>query len=297
MRHGGATRSGDAKVNKGLWRLSVPILSILFCAALQFAQTAANPEFAFVRVDRQSWIYLGLPGKKLIAGFFPALSPDRKTLAFCRAPQEGKSRLLLLDLRTRKETVLRSPGTHIRNIRWAPSGNQIAYIQFDGEAWSVHVISPDGSQGKRIYPPPSAKAGQLAGPEWMAGSKSLVCHDGAQAIEFDLEGKLLSLIPLSSITGATGAMTLADALVPSPVDGYITLYTAGSSLYGFDRQRGLRTRLSPAGISASDPAWSRDGRTIYFSGLSATDGNPQIYRVARDGAGLKQIARGEQPAP
>lgn len=51
---------------------------------------------------------------------------------------------------------------------------------------------------------------------------------------------------------------------------------------------GKQTRPLPNPFSA--PAWSSDGATVVFAGLSRwSDGKPAIYRIGADGAGLRKL--------
>jgi Tol biopolymer transport system component len=59
-------------------------------------------------------------------------------------------------------------------------------------------------------------------------------------------------------------------------------------------QRLLRVHESP-GVTLSDPAWTPDGRAIYFSRISQ-DGNAQIERVVQDGSKREIVLKdGETP--
>jgi Tol biopolymer transport system component len=274
---------------------------------------------AFVRTQRESWIHFldgsGREPLKLARGFSPALSPDRRTLAYCSAPQEGKSLLLLLDIATRRETPLLSPGKHVRNPRWSPAGDQIAFLTFGQGSWEVHIVMKGGSSERRVFPPEGEKLEHLVGPEWSSDQRSLFCHDLENVLEIGLDGRLLSKTPLATIAGEPKVVALEDPFVPCPTDADLAIYTRrvaatallrkagyewGSALFLYRKSSGKSMRLSRTGLTAQDPVWSRDGSEIYFCGFTDKEANQEypykIYLLRKDGTGLTQITRGEQPA-
>jgi hypothetical protein len=72
-----------------------------------------------------------------------------------------------------------------------------------------------------------------------------------------------------------------------------------TAIFIYDQRAKTRKRLTPVDLLAMDPVWSRDGNFIYFSGYRDREGRAaypfKIYRIARDGTGLTQIAAGETP--
>lgn len=308
------------------------LVVVACCVIPEYAQQPRRPNrtraasnlarrhvLAFVRTQRESWIHFldgsGREPLKLVRGFLPALSPNRRTLAYCRTPQEGKSLLLLLDIATRKETLLLSSGKHVRNPRWSPAGDQIAFLTFGQGSWEVHIVMKDGSSERRVFPPEGEKLEHLIGPEWSSDQRSLLCHDLQDVLEIGLDGRLLRKTSLAAIAGEPGVVTFEDPFVPCPTDTDLAIYTRqvaatallrkagyewGSGLFLYRKSSGKSIRLSRTSLTAQDPVWSRDGSEIYFCGFTDKEANQdypyRIYRLRKDGTGLAPITRGEQPA-
>jgi Tol biopolymer transport system component len=271
----------------------------------------------------RNWIYYlaanSTVPRKLAKGNFPALSPDRQRVAYClpidnavSAPATGT--LMLLDLSTGKGTVILKANAWIAHLRWSTNGDRLSLtLAYPNGKRELDTIAPDGSQ-KQTLVGAEIGADDIFNPAWAPDGQSLYFHDMSNLFQVSTSGKLLAKTPLGVIVEEKEAVTSADSFLPCPKDANLLAFTKSvpgtrlfektfgeqnTAIFIYDLRAKTRKRLTPVDLLAMDPVWSRDGNFIYFSGYRDREGRAaypfKIYRIARDGTGLVQIAVGETP--
>lgn len=287
------------------------------------AKATTTPD-ALVFGDR-NWVYY-LPAntaipQKLAKGNFPALSPDRKYVAYCLpintavfSPASGT--VMLLDLATGKSKKIFTVISWIGHLRWSPNGDQIAFTAaYPSGKRELGSISPDGQQKLRIIAEKFG-ANDVFSPEWAPDGQSVYFHDMSNLFQISttFPARVLQKTPLGEIVEERESVTSADSFVPSPNDPNVIAYTRSvqgsklfertfgepnTALFLYNQQSKTHKRVTTPDILALDPVWSRDGRFIYFSGYHDREGRAaypfKVYRINPDGTGLLQIAAGENP--
>jgi Tol biopolymer transport system component len=76
-------------------------------------------------------------------------------------------------------------------------------------------------------------------------------------------------------------------------DGLRIAFVRGDAIWVMKRDTSAQHRVTKpsraAGITDSGPAWSPDGRTIYFSRFVLKTGTDSLFRVGSDGTGLRRL--------
>jgi Tol biopolymer transport system component len=192
---------------------------------------------------------------------------------------------------------------------WSPSGDLVAFMY---QQKDLFIVRADGSGRQKIFVVPG---GVYQPPVWAPDGKSLFVADMENLIQVDLTGKQLATTPLAAFTGRKETISSSDRFAPNPRDPELWVFTMGvpgtpkfertfnepvNALFLYDRRTGKRIRLSPADMLAMSPCWSRDGNLIYFSGYREPhyrERDPfRIYRINRDGSGLTELGKGEDPS-
>jgi Tol biopolymer transport system component len=284
---------------------------------------AAQTSAALVFGDR-NWIYYlaansAVP-RKLAKGNFPALSPDRRQVVYCApintalsAPASGA--LMFFDLASGKTSTLFRSTAWFAHPRWSPGGERISLtLALSSGKRELYTIAPDGSQKQKLITGGEQGVDDIFIPVWAPDGQSLYFQDMSNLVQVSTSGKVLAKTPLGTITAEKEAVTSSDSFVPSPTDANLLAFTKSvpgsrlfkrtfsepnTALFLYDPRNQTRKRLTPVDLLALDPVWSRDGNFIYFSGYRDRDGRAaypfKVYRIARDGTGLVQIAVGETP--
>jgi Tol biopolymer transport system component len=162
--------------------------------------------------------------------------------------------------------------------RWSPDGTQIAYVDNQGgSTWKIFLIPPEGGTPQEIL---SENVNQLD-PSWSPDGTRLVFGRapwlGASGEKIsiqilDLNSRQVSIIP--------GSQKLFAPRL-SPDGKHLSAVSVGNNkLLLFDFKTSKWTDWIDEPGTVGSPAWSRDGKYIYYINTSTKD---PAYRRARVG--------------
>ena len=164
--------------------------------------------------------------------------------------------------------------------QWSPDGKQIAFAgQIPGHPTHIYTVHADGgtpqeiSKGERdeLFPSWSPDGGALFfGNSWAPGSPTAI---------YRLDLKTGEVQKVSASEGAR---------IPSlsPDGNFLTGISDTNHLLLFDLKTHKKTELTK--MAAHTPAWSRDGKYIYFS--STDEDEPAFYRLQVSTSKLERVA-------
>jgi Tol biopolymer transport system component len=223
----------------------------------------------------------------------PALSPDRRWVAFDGAPP-GKAPLSDFDLQivrldgTRRKTLTRSPQWDV-DAQWSPDGRRLSFSRQPPRSSGVSrsvvwIIDRDGTGRRRLAPGYGAR--------WAPDGTRLVYEAPS-----DATGQLFTI----NVDGSEKLLLLS---VPEPVqpagwspNGVKILFTrfhsatgGGADVYVMNAD-GTNVRRLAHGYAGS---WSPDGRKIVYT---ATAGSTSLRIMNADGSEKRRIASGPAADP
>ena len=269
------------------------------------AATVARDMVAYVDGP---WVMLLRPGAKpaqLVKGSAPALSPDASLLAYRSEPG---SAVTVTDLtgQTKPRTFV-VKNAFVRDIRFGPNSHRLFWL-VDGRIETVDLAEPN--------PTPAVITTGLSADSSFQGAvrdgTALVVQDMHQVTWISLDGKILSQKPIGTYTDDPWGSS-SDNYLPSPVDDAFLLVGRdvvgspafarwgngpGAALYLYDAKSGTNYRLTPRSLAAVSPAWTPDGKRIYFAGVPEmpVNGLPHLYRINADGTGMTDLGKGWMPS-
>lgn len=260
--------------------------------------------------------------REVAAGGCAALDAAARWLAYCVRPDAEAlhaTRLLVRPLGAGAAVAVHvaEAGEFISEAAWSPDGTRLAFILTDARFRSHLMMVAPGEPAARIASAANVENHQWWSLGWRAGGAAVGVHDLTDYALFAADGSgLIESIPLARLLGARAAMiTSTDRVLPSPADPTVFAYTlavAGtkrferamhepnSALFLHDRflGTGKNLRLSDENVTVIDLAWAQDGGSLYFSGYldrHVDEADPfRVYRIARNGKGMRELARGER---
>jgi TolB protein len=237
--------------------------------------------------------------------WWPRLSPDRRKLLFYRSPQGKPERYDLASLWAMNVdgsalTLLRAQGTDGWALQghgeWSPDGGSIA--MFGGAASpQIYVADALGRAPRQV----TNRPGVNTDVSWSPDGKTLL-FNGCAAMPCSPAGYEIYSIPAA---GGTAVRLTNDNLPDydpyfSP-DGKLVAWLVTSDPAAWSGQGAWSIRVANAdgsnprwlindGQINSKPAWSLDGKSIYFHRMEPLkEIRWGVFRIAIDGSGLTPL--------
>lgn len=219
----------------------------------------------------------------------PSLSPDGRRVVFARQELGGPPHLQVSPMTGPGSSRIFAEGKTpaIDDLpAFSPDGRFIAFFSTREGGDGLFVMSSDGGSARRVVNAAYDPAWTPDGREIVYSTESGQDPDGREAPS--------EVWAVTVATGARRRVAATDAVDPtvSP-DGRFVAYwglpvdASGTQFAGADRDiwvqplgGGPRVQITSGGASNWNPAWSADGRFIYFS--SDRSGTMNIWRIPID---------------
>ena len=197
--------------------------------------------------------------------------------------------------------LTRSSGAADRAPVWAPDGRRVAWFSDEGNGYRLLVRDADGLAAPRAIPIGDAK--MAWNPSWSPdGERIAFVDDRARVRVLELASGRLTVVD----TG--GAATDRNGMRPawSPDSRWLAYSKSFPNQFQrvvvWSRDDGRRRAITDALAHATDPAWDRNGRWLYF--LASTDLGVQsgwadlgsLTRGATEGVYVA-LLRADEPTP
>lgn len=251
---------------------AVAMFTLLLATLCPSAQAAITPESLL------DWQYVA----------DPRYSPDGRRLAYVRVETDAESNryraavwVIEPDGEHRRVTA---PGMRARAPRWAPDGRTLAFLaQVEGKR-QVHLVTMVAGESRQA----TALPGGVASYAWSP--------DGGRLA-------VASRPPAPTAEGDPAAFVTDDLIVRadgrpgwrSPMRRHLWIVELGGELPARARQ------VTSGEFDDNRPAWSADGRSLYFSSVRKPQPDYRrfdtaIYRVGVDGT-REPVLVADQPGP
>lgn len=257
--------------------------------------------------------------KRLVQGFRPGVDAGGGMVAFFRPspgdPSGDMSDLWVYHLESGREELILESLFAASSPVWSADAKAIALLVRDAESRTSLVVARTGGQGaKTVLREGEDGVGFLCSLS-VTPEGELMTHDMVNAYRVSPEGDLPRRLPLTKIMGSGAKnVTSSDSFAVCPTDPAVLVFShavsgtalfekimhepsSGLSLHDSWVGVGKNMRITPPEITAFDPAWSRDGKRVYFIGYRDTQAAGEtlfrVLRVDRFGSNLKELALGE----
>jgi Tol biopolymer transport system component len=220
----------------------------------------------------------------------PSLSPDGRDIVYASQPRAGQYELSLrrVDGSGPVVNLNHETGTPLDAPAFSPDGRQIAFVSWRDNSEGLFLMDRDGGNVRRIV-------NGAFDPSWLPDGREIV-YSTESGQDPDGREAPCALWIVNVATGQTRRLTGTDAIDPdvSPDGRFVAFWAlpvneSGNQFAGGNRDiwvqpiaGGPRVRITDSESSDWSPAWSADGRYLYFS--SDRSGTMNIWRVAIDPA-------------
>ena len=239
------------------------------------------------------------------------LSPDRRYILFYRSPRgvhdhdPSKNSLWVMDADGSNVTQIRPRGTDGWRVQghaeWSHDGKSLVMIGGSRTSPQIYVTTNTGLDPRDV----THRNGSNIDPSWSPDDSTIyfircpswLCTPGRQEVYSGVD---------ASSHGAERRLThdgLADYDPYASPDGTRLAWLTETSHAGKVGTWNIRTMTLPQGSPTfltddhninSKPAWSADGRLIFFHRLVKGDGAKfEVWEIEADGTGLREITKGQ----
>ncbi len=210
------------------------------------------------------------------------ISPDGNWILFTRGGidkmnDRSMSNLLMVDVAGDRVRELTTGSFRVSSPTWSPDGKRIAFLSDKSGTNQIHVMWLDTRETVQLTNLDNAPGGLRWSPDGKMIAFTSFIPENKQLLRIQMPRfpKGAKLAPPAIIEDRISWRR--DGSGPTP-RGYTHIFVVDSILGGTPRQ------LTSGDYSHSDPQWSADGKTIYFSAIRKPDveyqqGDSEIYSV------------------
>jgi TolB protein len=224
----------------------------------------------------------------------PDISPNGQQIVFTSNQTEtGNTNIFVRDQNGAVRNLTNDPGATDEWARWSPNGKQIVFdSNRDGGVFEIYVMNADGSgtPTRLTSPPVPAKY-----PSWSPNGKQIVFRRGIDIYTIDADG---SGTPMQLTS--EDAPSFAQMAAWSPDGRHIVFMSFRErycSVFLMNADGSQQTNLTqkdpgdpPTAWCSRAPAWSTDGRKIFFMSFRpSTGGLNEIFVMNPDGSDVRQL--------
>lgn len=218
----------------------------------------------------------------------PAISPDGRDIVFT-SNRTGNNDIYIVDARGGAPVNLTNDPANDGWARWSPDGRYIVFHSNRASGnFDIYVMDRDGGAVTRL----TDDAGLEQFADWSPNGKAIAFRRNTDVYVLDLT------------TGDAARLTNAPGLNQMPAwspNGQEIVFMSSRegypSVFRMNADGSDQVNLTPKGLMDSPsewlsraPAWSTNGREIYFMSFRpSTAGDQEVFVMSRDGSGVQRL--------
>jgi Tol biopolymer transport system component len=213
----------------------------------------------------------------------PALSPDGGTIAYA-AEESGNKDIYLIKLAGGNPIRLTDDPAPDNYPAWYPDGSALAFVSERGGSACIWKVPAFGGGATLLVQDAIDPA---ISPNGLRIAFTALLPNGDQRIGV---APLANPADVTLLTRSEDIAWEHRMAAWSPPDGKLICFATRSDLWIVPASGGPARCLTNAGYSVRKPAWSSDGKYVYFS--SAREGTIALWRIAAEGGRAERRTSG-----
>jgi TolB protein len=224
----------------------------------------------------------------------PDISPNGQEIVFTsNQTQSGNNNIFVRDRNGVVRNLTNDPSATDEWARWSPDGKRIVFdSNRDGGVFEIYVVNADGTgTPTRLTNPPMLDRY----PSWSPNGKQIILRRGIDIYTVNADGSGTPTQLTSEV-----APSFAQMPVWSPNGRYIAFMSFREgycSVFRMNADGSEQINLTPkdpgdlpTAWCSRAPAWSADGREIFFTSFRpTTSGQNEIFVMNLDGTNVRQL--------
>jgi TolB protein len=224
----------------------------------------------------------------------PDISPNGQEIVFTsNQTQSGNNNIFVRARNGAVRNLTNDPSATDEWARWSPDGKQIVFdSNRDGGVFEIYVVNADGTgTPTRLTNPPILDRY----PSWSPNGKQIILRRGIDIYTVNADGSGTPTQLTSEV-----APSFAQMPVWSPNGRYIAFMSFREgycSVFRMNADGSEQINLTmkdpgdlPTAWCSRTPAWSADGREIFFTSFRPTTGGQnEIFVMNLDGTNVRQL--------
>jgi Tol biopolymer transport system component len=217
----------------------------------------------------------------------PAFSPDGRTIVFA-SNRTGNNDIFVVDRDGGDGVNLTAHPANEGWPRWSPDGRQIVFHTNRDGNFEIYVMDSDGQNPTRL----TNYAGIDQYPDWSPDGRQIVFRRDIDIYVLDLRTgdieRLTNAAPLNQM--AMWSPNGRQLVFMSARDGYPSVFVMDADGSNQVNLTPKATADSPGEWLSRAPAWSTNGRQIYFMSFRpSTGGDTEVFVMNADGSGVRRL--------
>ena len=238
---------------------------------------------------------------------WPDISPNGRYVAFASL-RTGNREIFVLDLRENTLLNVSQSSGDDNWPRWSPNGQQIVFHSNRDGNYNIYIVNADGTGLRRVTNSPLL----YQWPDWSPNGKQIAFRRGSDIYAIDADGEEQNPVQLTNLPAFINQMPAwspngQQIAFMSLREGYCSVFLMSAD---GDTPDDPAVNLTPktqgdanSAWCSRAPAWSRDGKQIYFQSMRSsnpnTNGDVELFVMNVDGSGLQRLTKsaGEDGGP